>query len=153
MNNLILGSTEAYSKNSCASGHPTLPKKLPPTLTFFSDATKKNRGCPFAIRSLRNGLTNYWNTTEIPPFLGFLIQISDKCTIHLSFFVLLTQYVFILTFIVSLKHHDRKINMPTTFVEKKYMHRKTRMCSRKYLLHLVKFADSGYYAFFSTKCV
>ena len=30
----------------------------------------------------------------------------------------------------------------------KYMHRKTHTCSRKYALHLVKFADSGYYAFF-----
>ena len=28
------------------------------------------------------------------------------------------------------------------------MHRKTRTCSRKYLLHLVKFADSGYAFFF-----
>ena len=44
---------------------------------------------------------------------------------------------------VSLKHHDRKINMPTTFVVENIC-----MCSRKYPLHLVKFADSGYYAFF-----
>ena len=28
------------------------------------------------------------------------------------------------------------------------MHRKTRTCSQKYVLHLVKFANSGYYAFF-----
>ena len=28
------------------------------------------------------------------------------------------------------------------------MQRKMRTCSRKYPLHLVKFADSGYYAFF-----
>ena len=36
------------------------------------------------------------------------------------------------------------------FVVKKkiYKHRKTCMCSRKYLLHLVEFADSGYSAFF-----
>ena len=80
---------------------------------------QKNRGCPFAIRSLRNGPTNCRNTTKIPLFLGYLIQISDKCTIYLSFFVLLTQYAFILTFIISLKHHDRKINMLTTFVVKK----------------------------------
>ena len=33
---------KAYSNNSCASGHPTLPRKLPPTLTFFSDAAKKS---------------------------------------------------------------------------------------------------------------
>ena len=49
---------------------------------------------------------------------------------------------------ISLKHHDRKINMPMTFVvENIYMRWKTRTCSRKYPLHLVKFADSGYYAF------
>ena len=40
---------------------------------------------------------------EIPLFLGDLIQISDKCTIDLSFYsVTLTQYAFILTFMVSL---------------------------------------------------
>ena len=33
------------------------------------------------------------------------------------------------------------------------MHRKTRTCSRKYLLHLVKFADSGYFAFFFSQLV
>ena len=37
--------------------------------------------------------------------------------------------------------------MPMTFVV--YASEKTRMCSQKYVLHLVKFADSGYYAFFS----
>ena len=33
------------------------------------------------------------------------------------------------------------------------MHRKTRTCTRKYLLHRVKFADSGYYAFFFSQLV
>ena len=47
---------------------------------------------------------------------------------------------------VSLKHYDRKINMPMTFVVKNICIRRT--CSGKYALHLVKFADSGYYAFF-----
>ena len=65
------------------------------------------------------------------------------------FHVTLIQYAFIFMFMVSLKHQDRKINMPVTFVKKKYMHRKTGTCSRKYPLHLIKFADSGYYAFFS----
>ena len=94
---------KAYSKNSCASGHPTLPRKLPPTLTFFSDATKKIRGV--LLQSVLFEMVR--RITEIPLFLGYLIQISDKCTIHLSFFVLLTQYAFKLTFIVSLKHHDK----------------------------------------------
>ena len=48
----------------------------------------------------------------------------------------------------SLKHHDRK-KKHADICHKKYMHRKTRMCSRKYPLHLLKFANSGYYAFFS----
>ena len=33
----------------------------------------------------------------------------------------------------------------------RYMHRKTCTCSQKYPLHLVKFADSGYYAFFCSQ--
>ena len=33
------------------------------------------------------------------------------------------------------------------------MHRKTRTCSRKYALHLIKFADSVYYAFFFSQLV
>ena len=35
------------------------------------------------------------------------------------FRVTLTQYAFILTFMVSLKHCDRKINVPMTFAVKK----------------------------------
>ena len=39
--------------------------------------------------------------------------------------------------------------MPMTFVVKSICIGKTHTCSRKYALHLVKFADSaGYYAFF-----
>ena len=44
--------------------------------------------------------------------------------------------------------------MPMTFVIKKnYMHWKTCTFSWKYQLHLVKFADSGYYAFFFSQLV
>ena len=44
--------------------------------------------------------------------------------------------------------------MPMTFVcRERYMHRKTCTCSRKYALHLVKFADSGYSAFFFSQLV
>ena len=56
-------------------------------------------------------------------------------------------------FMISLKHYDRKINMPMTFCREKYMHRKTHTCSRKHAPHLVKFADSGYYAFFFSQFV
>ena len=35
----------------------------------------------------------------------------------------------------------------------KYIHRKTRTCSRKYPLHLVKFTDSDYYYFFFSQFV
>ena len=35
----------------------------------------------------------------------------------------------------------------------KYMHLKTHMCSWKYPLHLAKFANSGYYAFFFSQIV
>ena len=44
---------------------------------------------------------------------------------------------------VGFKHYDRKINM----------HQKTYTCSWKYPLHLVKFADSGYFAFFFSQLV
>ena len=61
----------------------------------------------------------YHRNTEIPLFLGYLIQISDKYARSICLFcVTLTQYAFILTFSVSLKHHVRKINMPMTFVVK-----------------------------------
>ena len=53
---------------------------------------------------------------------------------------------------VSLKHHGRKIKMPMTFVVKNICIGK-HTCSRKYALHLVKFADSGYYAFFFSQFV
>ena len=70
------------------------------------------------------------------------------------FCVLLTQYAFLLTIMVSLKHRDRKLNMPTTFVVK-------NICIGKHArVHgntscILKFADSGYYVFFthlSTEC-
>ena len=45
---------------------------------------------------------------------------------------------------VSLKHYDRKANMPMRFVVKN-VHRKTRKRSPKYTLYVVKFSDSGIY--------
>ena len=53
---------------------------------------------------------------------------------------------------VSLKRHDRKINMPMMFVVENICIGK-HTCSRKYLQHLVKFVDSGYYAFFFSQLV
>ena len=54
-------------------------------------------------------------------------------------------------FIVSLKHHDKNKHADKVCRKKICMHRKTRTCSRKYLLHRAKFADSGYFAFFFHK--
>ena len=63
----ILRFDKAYSKNSCASGHPTLPRNLPPTLTLFSDATKKlgvSLCDPFSSKS-SDELPKYHRNTPI----------------------------------------------------------------------------------------